>query len=377
MDRKLLGGLPPSSFLGRHWQKQPLLIRGAIPDFKDTMTLRRLIALARNDACEARLVVSEKGRRDVYYGPFSPGILRDLPEKNWTLLVQGVNHVCPAARALLQRFSFLPYARLDDVMVSFAAPGGGVGPHFDSYDVFLLQGHGRRLWEVGTQRDLELVPGSDLKILKRFHPDGSCIVNHGDMLYLPPQCAHNGTALDNCITYSIGFRAPGYEELKTQFLAYLDDCIHLEGRYCDPDLMPTRHPGQLGDEMIDRIAAEVSRISWRHADIAVFLGRYLSEPKPYIVLERPPGLAYREFCRRAQADGIEVHPALPLLFSGKNAFINGEVLDMKPDARQAIILLADRRRLTASQLRGARGALRVLHSWYGNGYISIGEWEQK
>lgn len=377
MDRTLLGGLPASSFLRRHWQKQPLLIRQAITGFEDTMSLQRLIALARNDACEARLVIFEKGRYAVYYGPFSRGIFRDLPEKNWTLLVQGVNHVCPSTRALLERFSFLPFARLDDVMVSYAAPGGGVGPHFDSYDVFLLQGKGQRMWEVGTQSDLELLTDSELRILRRFHPDGRCLVSQGDMLYLPPRFAHNGTALDNCITYSIGFRAPGYEELKTQFLAFLDDSLHLEGRYDDPELMPTAHPARLGNDMIDRIAARLSRISWNRAAIADFLGCYLSEPKPYIVINSPPALDYRKFCGRARARGIEVHPALPLLYSGNKAFINGEVTYMKPASRRLLRLLADRRRLTASQLKNSRGALQILHSWYGNGYLSIGEWDRK
>ncbi|NIO39732.1 MAG: cupin domain-containing protein, partial [Burkholderiales bacterium] len=223
MDHSLLGGLSPSSFLQRHWQKQPLLIRAAIPGFRDVLTLRSLIALSGHEACEARLVVADRGHYEVLHGPFSPRIFSELPENNWTLLVQGVNNVCRGTRALLHRFAFLPYARLDDVMVSYAAPGGGVGPHFDSYDVFLLQGHGRRMWQVGTQSDLELIPDADLRILKRFHPDGSCKVRCGDMLYLPPRFAHNGIAVDSCITYSIGFRAPDYEELKVQFLAYLDE----------------------------------------------------------------------------------------------------------------------------------------------------------
>lgn len=375
MDRTLLGGLSPSSFLKRHWQKLPLLIRAATPELRDAMTLRRLIAFSHSEACEARLVVIDNGRYDVLYGPFTRRIFRELPETNWTLLVQGVNHVFPPARALLQRFAFLPFARLDDVMVSYAAPGGGVGPHFDSYDVFLLQGQGRRLWQVGTQNDLELWPDTELKILRRFRPDGSCVVSPGDMLYLPPRFAHNGTALDCCMTYSIGFRAPDYEELKSQFLAYLDDSIHLDDRYGDPLLRATSHPGELGKDMVERIAGKLSQIRWTQAEVGAFLGRYLSEPKPYIVLHRPPALDYREFERRVEADGIEMHPALPLLYSGNRAFINGETVDMKPAARRVIVMLADQRRLPPRQARSTRAAMRMLHSWYGNGYICIGEWD--
>ncbi len=375
MDRTLLGGLAPLTFLRRHWQKQPLLVRGAIPGFRDRLTKRRLIALSSNDACEARLIIFENDKHKVLFGPFSSRIFRDLPETNWTLLVQGVNHVCRDARDLLYRFAFLPYTRLDDVMVSYAAPGGGVGPHLDSYDVFLLQGRGQRRWEVSSQNDLDLdlVPDSELKILRRFRPEGVCVLSRGDMLYLPPRFAHNGIALDSCVTYSIGFRAPAYEELKTQFLAYLDDCLHIAGEYRDPGLKPTRHPAQLGSEMIDRAAAAMSRVRWSRSDVAIFLGRYLSEAKPYVVLNKPPGLDYRKFSRRAQAEGVEVHPALPLLFHGKQAFINGDVLVMKPGTEQAVILLANNRRLTAKQTRSARSALPTLYGWYGNGYISLGD----
>ena len=375
MNRSLLGGLSPSGFLKRHWQKLPLLIRAAIPQLVNTMTLQQLIAFSRSDLCEARLIVFDKRRYDVLYGPFTRRIFRELPETNWTLLVQGVNHVFAPARALLQRFSFLPFARLDDIMVSYAAPGGGVGPHFDSYDVFLLQAYGRRLWQVGTQKDLELLPDTELKILRRFRPDGSCIVGPGDMLYLPPRFAHNGKALDSCITYSIGFQAPDYNELKSQFLAFLDDSIHLNDRYGDPHLQATRHPGRIGEDMVERVAGKLSRIRWTKADVAAFLGRYLSEPKPHIVLNRPVGLDYRQFQRRVEADGVEMHPALPLLYSGKWAFINGEAVDMKPATRRAVALLADRRRLTPVEARNVRPAMRMLYSWYGNGYICIGKWD--
>ena len=352
-----------------------MLIRAAMPEPANAMTLRRLIDYSQCDLCESRIVICDKGHYQVLYGPFTRRFFRELPATHWTLLVQGVNHVFAPARALLKRFSFLPFARLDDVMVSYAAPGGGVGPHFDSYDVFLLQGHGRRLWQVGTQKDLELIPNTELKILRQFRPDGSCVVFPGDMLYLPPRFAHDGTALDSCITYSVGFRAPQYDELKSQFLAFLDDTVQLDGRYTDPHLQATQHPGHLGKDMIEHIAGQLSRIRWTQADVAAFLGSYLTEPKPHVVLDRPKALDYRRFQQRAEADGIEMHPALPLLYSGKWAFINGEAVDMKRGIRRAIVMLADQRRLTPRQARSARTAMPLLHSWYGNGYICTGEWD--
>lgn len=375
MNRTLLGGLDPSRFLKRYWQRLPLLIRGAMPETANAMTLQRLIAYSQSDSCESRIVICDRGHYRVLFGPFTGRFFRGLPATHWTLLVQGVNHVFAPARALLQRFSFLPFARLDDVMVSFAAPGGGVGPHFDSYDVFLLQGHGRRLWQVGTQKDLELVPDAELKILRRFRPDGSCITAPGDMLYLPPRFAHNGTALDSCVTYSVGFRAPQYDELKSQFLAFLDDTVHLDGRYADPHLQATGQPGHLGKDMIKRVAGKLSQIRWTQADVAAFLGCYLSEPKSHIVLARPEALDYRRFQRRADADGVAMHPALPLLYSSNRAFINGEAVNMKPGTRRAVVTLADQRRLTPRQARAARAAMPLLHSWYGNGYICTGEWD--
>lgn len=376
MNSTLLGGLSPATFLRRHWQKQPLLIKGAIPDFRNLMSLKQLIRLARHEACETRLVIGTGERQHVLYGPLAPAIFRDLPPRDWTVLVQGINHVLPSARALLQHFAFLPQARLDDIMVSYAAPGGGVGPHFDSYDVFLLQGSGRRRWEVSAQRDLELLPNKDLKILRRFRPAGSSVLGNGDMLYLPPRFSHNGVAVDACFTYSIGLRAPTNDEFKTRFLAHLDDELRLEGSYRDPDLLPCRHFGEIGTRMVDRVAETLQRIRWTRSDVVLFLGRYLTEPKPHIVLRRPPAIGYKSFVRAALSDGVEVHPALPLLFHGSLAFINGEAVGMKPAESVLIKELADRRRLPGPALRRNDAALRIFHSWYGDGCISIGDWRK-
>src|SRR5882672_8323909 len=214
----LLGGLSASTFLRRHWQKNPLLIREAIPGFEGVVDFPAMVELAGRDDCESR-----------------------LPRCNWTLLVQGVNLFMPAARQLLSRFDFIPHSRLDDLMVSYAPPGGGAGPHFDSYDVFLLQGPGQRRWKVGRQDDLTLVDGAPLKILRRFAPQGECMLGPGDMLYLPPGFAHDGVAVDACYTYSIGFRAPSHRELVSQFLIFLEERLNPPGRYEDPDLATQAH----------------------------------------------------------------------------------------------------------------------------------------
>ncbi|MGH8631647.1 MAG: cupin domain-containing protein, partial [Burkholderiales bacterium] len=228
MIQTLLGGLSASAFLRRHWQKSPLLIRGAIPRFEGFADLPSLISLAAREDCESRLVIRDRGRWRVEHGPLARSRWRRLPRGGWTLLVQGLNHFLPRARRLLAYFSFVPHARLDDLMVSFAPAGGGVGPHFDSYDVFLLQGSGRRLWQVALTPDLEVVEDAPLRILRRFEPQGQCVLAPGDMLYLPPGWAHDGVALDDCYTYSIGFRAPRHREIISEFLGYLDEATVLE-----------------------------------------------------------------------------------------------------------------------------------------------------
>jgi 50S ribosomal protein L16 3-hydroxylase len=370
----LLGGLHPSIFLKRHWHKLPLLIRGAIPDYSDLLDLRALISIAASGECESRLVLCNDGQYELVHGPLRRGLFRDLPPRNWTLLVQGINHVSRPARDLLSRFSFLPHARLDDLMVSYAAPGGGVGPHVDSYDVFLLQGSGKRRWQVSKQSDLEAVADSPLKILRSFRPAGSCDVACGDMLYLPPHYAHNGVALEPCFTYSIGFSAPEYEELKSQFLAYLDDHIRIDGRYRDPQLAMPAHSGEISNDMITKTADALSRVKWKRSTVVDFLGRYLSEPKPHIVLRPPPNPTYTEFAERARNEGIELHPALPLLFRGSYAFINGEAFKITPAERTGIVALADNRRLSGPQVRKAGGALRTFYDWYGNCFLRVGKW---
>src|SRR6266513_2377077 len=186
MRMQLLGGLSGEKFLSKFWQKKPLLVRKAITGFKGVVQAPELLALSLRHDIESRLVCRRRGAWHVQMGPFSRTQLARLPKSGWTLLVQGLNLELPEADALLRRFRFLPYARLDDVMVSYAAAGGGVGPHFDSYDVFLLQGPGRRRWSVGKQRDPELDAKAPLRILANFRPQEEWLLEPGDMLYLPP-----------------------------------------------------------------------------------------------------------------------------------------------------------------------------------------------
>ena len=368
MESALLGGVAPARFLRRYWQKRPLLIRQAIAGFQGLLSKRELFALAARDDVESRLVWRERSRWTLAHGPFRRADFRALPKRNWTLLVQGLNLHLIAADALLRRFAFIPYARLDDVMVSYAAPGGGVGPHFDSYDVFLLQGEGRRRWRIGRQRDLALKPGLPVNILARFRPDHEWLLGPGDMLYLPPAVAHDGIALDVCSTYSIGFRAPSAQEVATAFLDWLRDRIALDGRYGDRGRRPARSPACIERALRAYAVATLRRLTWDERAVARFLGSYLTEPKPGVVFS-PPGSGSDpgRFIRRAARRGLRLDSRTRLLYDERSLFINGDALAWPAHGRATLKRLADARRLAAGEVDDRASSL--LYRWYRDGFL--------
>jgi 50S ribosomal protein L16 3-hydroxylase len=369
----LLGGHSVAAFLRGFWHKEALLVRAAVPGFAGLFTAAELESLALRDDVESRLVIREGRRWAFEHGPFRRADFRSLPPRNWTLLVQGVNLHDAAADALLRGFAFLPYARLDDLMVSYAVPGGGVGPHFDSYDVFLLQGFGRRRWRYGPQDDLGLKPGLPVKILRRFTPAHDAVLAPGDMLYLPPHCAHDGVAVDECTTYSIGFRAPGSTELATAFLDFLRDEVDLDGRYADPDLAPTAEPARIGAAMVGRCARDLARLRWSPATVARFLGCWLSEPKPTVIFEPPPRpLTRAAFARTLAKAGARLDRRTQLLYDRHHLFINGSALAWPADAANALALrrLANARRIDARTAATLPvDGIALLHRWYCDGYL--------
>ena len=345
-------------------------MRDAIPGFEGVVDFRAMVELAGRDDCESRLLLRSRRGWTVEYGPFARRRLLRLPPHNWTLLVQGLNLLLPEARQLLSRFDFIPTARLDDLMVSYAPAGGGVGPHFDSYDVFLLQGRGRRRWKVGRQDDLTLVEDAPLKILRRFVPQGECVLEAGDMLYLPPGYAHDGVALDDCYTYSVGFRAPSHQELVSQFLMFLEERLKPPGRYQDADLATQAGPARIGPAMIARVQRALGSIRWNRGDIAEFLGTTLTEPKSQVVFAPPlKPLAQRAFLRSARKNGLELALPAQMLYSGATLFINGESLLMHARHARSLRQLADARRLAGDKIPRGGPAAEVLYRWYRSGYI--------
>ena len=372
VNKQLLGGLSPSAFLRRHWQKQPLLVRGAMPEFDGILDFGEMIELACRDDCESRLVIRQADRWTVEHGPFARKRFSRLPARNWTLLLQGVDQILPAARQLLVHFDFIPYSRLDDLMVSYAPAGGGVGAHFDSYDVFLLQGPGQRQWQVGRQRDLSLMENAPLKILKHFAPDGQCLLSAGDMLYLPPAFAHDGVAVGACYTYSIGFRAPSHRELMSQFLIFLEERLDSSGRYSDPDLSMQAHPAKIGAGMIARVERVLGEISWSRLDVIEFLGSYLTEPKPHVLFVPPrKPLSEGAFSKAARHSGVELALTCLMLYGSATLFINGESHKISNAMKQPLRRLADARRLPGRQIPLRGPATDMLYRWYRAGYICL------
>ena len=372
MKKFFLGGLTPRAFLARHWQKKPLFIPNALPAFSDLLTPRELMDLALRDDMQSRLVCESAGRWTVRQGPLRKADFKQLKGTKWSLLVQGIDTVLPEGKALLQQFSFIPHARLDDLMVSFAPDGGGVGPHFDSYDVFLLQGQGRKRWQISSQKDRVLIPDAPLRILKQFKQEQEWMVESGDLLYLPPKYAHYGVSLDDCLTYSIGFRAPTAQELVTQFLVYLEEHVEANGMYEDPDLGLQTHPAQISGAMIGRVKEMLEQIRWGKGEVARFLGRYLTEPKPHVFFDPPMApVSRKRFGAMLQKQGVRLSLKSQMLFHGGYVYINGEEVRAGGRDREVLVTLADQRRLSGVE-PSAEDLVELLFDWYCAGYLEIG-----
>jgi 50S ribosomal protein L16 3-hydroxylase len=279
---QLLGGITAREFMRDYWQKKPLLVRQAIPGFESPISPDELAGLALEEEIESRLVIEHGAPPwELRRGPFAEDAFAELPERDWTLLVQAVDQFVPEVAELLEEFKFLPKWRIDDVMVSFAVQGGGVGPHYDNYDVFLLQGYGKRRWQVGQQcnTDSPTLQHADLKILAEFVKTEEWVLEPGDMLYLPPLLAHCGTAEDDCMTYSVGFRAPSAAEVLTHFTDFLGQFLPDEERYSDADAQPTSDPTQIQRDALDRLKALLTEHMSDERLLMTWFGQFMTEPK--------------------------------------------------------------------------------------------------
>lgn len=363
----LLGGLSPDQFMQRHWHKKPLLIRQALPGFGPLLTRAELMALAAQDDVESRLVVRQPQGWTLKSGPFSKKALPPFKQPGWTVLVQGVDLHDEAVNHLAQQFRFVPDARMDDVMISYATDGGGVGPHFDSYDVFLLQAHGQRRWRIGRQKDLTLQDGVPLKILAHFEHEQEFILNPGDMLYLPPLYAHDGDAVGECMTYSIGFRAPRTGELARELLAGLaEEAVQTVGEqlYRDPKQGAVTQAGAIPASLQLFARSAVAKALQDPQLLDCLLGEYLTEPKAQVWFESQ---AERDL---HWPQAVVLDRRTRMMHDAHHIFINGE--SFKASGRDAQLLrrLSNERRLDARAVsRLSPPALDLLSDWCDDGWM--------
>lgn len=382
----LLGGQTPEAFMRRYWQRKPLLVRQAIPNFKPSLSIADIKQLVRRDEVQSRLVLRDNTGWHMKTGPF-----KHLPaarSKNWTLLAQSVDLHDDATAQLLQQFRFIADARLDDAMISIATDGGGVGPHFDSYDVFLLQAHGQRRWRISQQSDLTLEPDLPLKILRNFKPEHDYVLEPGDMLYLPPHVAHDGIAMGNCMTISIGFRAPALATLARGLLDAAADQIGARalgdtGIYGEPPLpgpsltdvfgdkgvTATATPALLPDTMVNATLASIAKLRFGDRLASRFLGQWLTDLPPTALFETDDNAP--DLSTGLPPDGcIVLDRCTRLMYRNKELFINGEVAPCMPSP--ALRTLANTRTLGCAQATARRlthAELAMLADWLGMGWL--------
>jgi len=385
----VLGKYNYSEFLTEYWQKQPLLIKNAIPGFQCPITGDELAGLACEYDVESRLVLehiipNQASRWELRHGPFDESAFSQLPASHWTLLVQECNKHVPALAVLLERFRFIPDWRVDDVMVSYAAPNGSVGPHIDQYDVFLLQGAGQRQWQIDCRKQAETnwLPDSELRILQEFNSEQQWLLEPGDMLYLPPGVAHYGVAQGECMTLSIGFRAPSHYDLLSAFaedqFADISDPF-LIPRYQDPDLTLQQHSGEITSQAMQNIIEILQSYTREPRDIKSWFGRYITQSSQHTD-QQPPDPPYDAMSLQS---ALQQHAAVTrsefaryafITHNAKRAslFIDGKEYLLTQQLQELAPLICDRRcfdsQLLMSYLSIENGRALLLE-WFNLGYL--------
>lgn len=347
-------------FLEDYWQKRPLCVRGAWPGFESPVSPEEFLRLSMRPGTASRLVVEQPGTGvlEMAEGPFELGELDELPDERWTLLIQEMDRLVPEIHDMLEAVGFIPNWRLDDIMVSLAAPNGGVGAHIDNYDVFLLQGRGRRLWQIGDRpvEDEVLAREHEVSILADFTPDHEWTLEPGDMLYLPPRFAHRGVALDECMTYSIGCRAPSRIDLIS---AVLDDAIEHtdpDERYVDARLSPGREAGLLGRDVVEWTRRAILELAEDDEALVTLLGSVLSEPRRY-----RDEVDVAEWSVDALHDAIRGGAVLRPVSTSEGLFqptgggeillfLSGDVFRLDAGMKDAVAVLTSRRGLGAADV---------------------------
>jgi 50S ribosomal protein L16 3-hydroxylase len=328
-----LGDISIDHFLDKYWQKKPLLVRNAIANAGSILEADELAGLSLEEELPSRLILKTESGWQLEHGPLQENRFSSLPESDWSLLVQNVDAANINVNELLKSFRFLPNWRLDDVMVSFASDRGGVGPHFDYYDVFLIQGQGQRRWKIGQHcnKNSPLIDGQDMKILQAFDTQQEFVLNTGDMLYIPAQIAHWGESIGDSMCYSIGFRAPSHNDFIFDYSMQLCESLNEDQRYRDgQEITHYSHTGEILPETIQNFRATLIKLADNPAEIARWLGQYSTDLKPGIRADFLP----IEFA--TQSDFQEGKP-LVLSHFNRCTFIKNQIHEMDADDCQCFI----------------------------------------
>jgi 50S ribosomal protein L16 3-hydroxylase len=351
LNRKnhILGKTSVDVFLKKYWQKKPLLIRNAIENFQSPITEKDLFKIAQNEEAISRLIEFKKNLWQVKYGPFKKSDFTKQKNAPWTVLIQNMNHHFSFADSFLNFFKFIPYARLDDLMVSYATKKGSVGPHFDSYDVFLFQAKGEREWRVSEQKEFTLDKKSAIKIITNFKSKNSWVLKPGDMLYLPPNIGHWGISLsDDCLTYSVGFRAPGTFEIQSKFLDFIQDnlSINKNDLYKDPNLKSQKNPAEINSNMISKFQQIVNQLRWNKNTINTFVGQLLSEPIETAIFQPPKPISLEIFKKNLSKKILILNPKTRMLFIKNSFYMNGELIEADKKSALHLRRLAKDRKIS-------------------------------
>lgn len=372
IDEILWSTITPETFLRDYWQKKPLLIRQAFPDFQTAdglnhfLDANELAGLACEEGVESRIIVENGLAPDytpwqVLNGPVKANVFEKLPETHWTLLVQDVEKHIPELADILDEFRFIPSWRMDDLMVSYATDGGSVGAHVDAYDVFLLQAQGQRRWQVAKQFNPAYKEDVELRILQEFLPEDERVLEPGDMLYLPPEVAHHGIAVGDCITWSIGFRAPSYADIVNDYSDHLLQQLDEQQRYADSDLTVAAHPAEISNDALAKIQQLQQQLfATTPETILHWWGGLVTSPKPWLQCDAPDKPYTEESLLKAlaQTDQLLRDPRAIMAFyaDGTTArlFVNGETTEVTADLVELIQMLTNRRVIPAGQLMSLR-----------------------
>lgn len=384
MSDSLFGDISVEEFLRDYWQKKPLLIRNAFPDLEVPVGADELAGLALEEDVESRLIINkpDQDHWEIQHGPLSEETFEQLPESNWTLLVQAVDHWVPEAADIVEQFRFIPNWRYDDLMVSFATQNGGVGPHYDNYDVFLIQTQGKRRWEVGGFFDQNSPrrPDTPVMIIPDWEPEHTWVLEPGDMLYIPPQVGHNGVSeSDDCMTYSVGFRAPSHAEIMRNYTDFIGEKLTSEYRYNDPDLSLQDSAGEISNEALHKVRQIFTDYLADDEKLAQWLGQYVTDPK-YPELDQSPEEAVTAEQIADALTGQDIHfirnEGSRLSYYRQSddqlqLFADGKLFDCNAITASLAITLCDNIALVINQGEWHQDQLQLLADLYNQGSLYI------